>query len=89
MATDPSNFWQWMSAINPHERMPVVVTMYSVGAAVLVLIAAMVAMTVYKIHRNRLTDALKRELLERGMSAADIVEVVRATPTITGGRSGH
>lgn len=50
-------------------------------AASIVLTVAIVAFTVYKVHRNRLNDALKRELLERGTSPDEIVAIVRATPT--------
>jgi hypothetical protein len=39
-----------------------------------------VAATFYKMHKNRLETTLKRELLEQGMSAEEIVSVVRAKP---------
>jgi hypothetical protein len=86
MSAVPTNFWQWLSSVNQRDQMPIVVTLFCVTAAALVIVAVIVAFTVYKVHRNRLNDSLKRELLERGLSADDIVEVVRATPLRRGER---
>lgn len=77
----PSSFWQWLSSLPQHEQSFTFLTFALMVAVTLFLIAAIVSFTVYKIHRNRLNDSLKRELLERGMSSEDIVEIVRATPT--------
>ena len=40
-----------------------------------------------KHNKNRLDDALKRELLDRGMSADEIATVVRARPQRSRGTS--
>jgi len=70
-----------MSSLPDHEQSFTFLTFAFMVAVSIVVIAATVSFAVYKVHRNRLNDSLKRELLERGMSAEDIVAIVRATPT--------
>jgi hypothetical protein len=41
-----------------------------------VTIIVILAVTIYSMHKNRLDDSLKRELLDRGMSADDIATVM-------------
>jgi hypothetical protein len=76
MQSVPNSFWEWMSALGPGERIPVIV----LGMFALVIMVIFISGTVYKIHKNRLEDALKRELLERGMNADEIATVIRAKP---------
>jgi len=87
----PSNFWEWLSSTNmsSNQQSDLLMTTIVIFASILLLIVAMISFTIYKIHRNRLTDSLKRELLERGMSAEDIVEIVRATPARSCGRRDY
>jgi hypothetical protein len=54
-------------------------------AILIFLVVTVLSFTAYRVHRNKLNDGLKRELLERGMSAEEIVAVVRSTPE-RGGR---
>jgi hypothetical protein len=70
-----------MNALGPGERLPVIIVAITLGVMVVVFVVACVCGTVYKMHKNRLDDGLKRELLDRGMSADEIVAVVRARPT--------
>ena len=83
MHTLPSNFWQWLSStgMGSGRQADIVAFGMFAFASVVVLMALIVSVTVYKVHRNRLNDGLKRKLLERGMSAEEIVDVIRATPT--------
>jgi hypothetical protein len=75
------NFWQWLSQQRPSYQGELLILVAVLAAATLVLVVAIVSFTVYKVHRNRLDDAMKRELLERGTAPDDIVAIVRATPT--------
>ena len=45
---------------------------------VITLIAALIAGTMRKMRQAKLDDALKREMIERGMSAEEIAEVIQA-----------
>jgi hypothetical protein len=76
MNSVPSSFWEWLAALDSGERTGLTV----MSIAAFVFMVWMVLVTVYKIHKNRLDDALKRELLDRGMSAEEIATVVRAQP---------
>ena len=41
-----------------------------------VTIIVILAVTIYSMHKNRLDDSLKRELLDRGMSADEIATIM-------------
>lgn len=71
-----SDLWEWTASLGSEERVEIIM----LGALVLVLVALIVFGTICKMHKNRLDDALKRELLERGMSAEEIATVIRAKP---------
>jgi hypothetical protein len=71
------NIWQWIGSLNSDEREMIIFF----GSIALVMIAWIVSRAVQRIHRARLEDSLKRELVERGMSAEDIVGIVQASST--------
>ena len=68
-------FWQWVQSM-PHPEtiiMPIFVV---------VLTAIVVSgIVINSVHRRRTETDLKRELLERGMSADEIATVIRAKPS--------
>lgn len=76
----PSSFWEWQAALSAGERFDTMV----LGALSLTFVVAVVFLTIYKMHKNRLDDALKRELLDRGMTAEEIVSIIRARPACRG-----
>jgi hypothetical protein len=81
MNSVPSGMWEWLSTLEPHGRLALSVTTVVLSLVASVLVALIVAVTVRGIHQRRLEDALKRELLDRGLSAEEIDMIVRATPT--------
>jgi hypothetical protein len=80
MHSVPSNFWQWVSSLNSEDCTGLILA----GLGTLVLIILIVAVTIHNMHRNRLNDSLKRELLDRGMSADEIATIVKADHTKCG-----
>ena len=72
----PGDFWSWFSKFNAEDitGFIAVVLVFSVAAV------AVICFTVYSIHKSRAEHALKRELLDRGMSADEIATIIRATP---------
>jgi hypothetical protein len=76
MNSVPTSFWEWVAALGSGERTGLMV----ISIVAIVFMIWMVLVTLYMIHKNRLEDALKRELLDRGMSADDIATVIRARP---------
>ena len=74
MHATPTNFWEWMSRVAAGDVTAIVViTIFAV-----VGIVAILSVTVYRIHKNRLDDTLKRELLDRGLTADEIATIVNA-----------
>lgn len=76
MDSVPSVFWTWINKFNGDD-------LAGLTAGTLVVFAAVVGMiclTVYKIHKTRADHSLKRELLDRGLSADEIATIVRAAP---------
>ena len=80
MNSVPANLWELIASLD--EGLIFAVLFFAMAALVAILITIFTA--VYAMHKNRLEDSLKRELLDRGMSADEIVAVVRAKPTKSG-----
>ena len=74
MQTVPNDFWEWLGSLGGDVQSLMLFSSLLFGAIVISIIAG----TIYKMHKNRLDDALKRELLERGMSADEIATVMSA-----------
>ena len=68
------DFWSWFSKFNAEDitGFIAVVLVFSVAAV------AVICLTVYLVHKNRTEIALKRELLDRGLTADEIATVVSA-----------
>lgn len=69
------DFWSWFSKFNADDvtSFIAIVLVFSVTAL------GIVCLTVYLVHKNRAEIALKRELLDRGLSADEIATIIRAT----------
>jgi hypothetical protein len=80
MQSQPDSIVEWVTSLSPGDRLPLLFVGLILGVFALVFIVTIVAGTVYKMHKNRLETALKRELLEQRMSAEEIVTVIRAKP---------
>jgi hypothetical protein len=76
MNSVPGGFWEWTGALDSGQR----TGMIALTIVAFVVITTLSLITIYKMHKNRLEDSLKRELLDRGMSADEIATVVRARP---------
>jgi hypothetical protein len=75
----PTNLWEWLAPIDADERFALCVAAITVGLTALVVIIAVAAHTLSRIHRARLEHTFKRELLERGLTADEIAQIVEAT----------
>jgi hypothetical protein len=75
MRSISGDFWSWFSKFNAEDitGLVAVVLVFSVAAV------AVICWTVYLVHKNRAEVALKRELLDRGLSADEIAKIVSAT----------
>jgi len=78
MQSVPSDFWGWLSQFDSET-----LAGFAAGALVIcAVVVGMICLTVYKIHKSRSDYALKRELLDRGMSADEIATIIRAAPPV-------
>jgi hypothetical protein len=76
MQSIPDDFWTWLSSFNGDD----LAGMIAAACVCTVVAIGLVCLTVYQIHKSRAEHALKRELLDRGMSADEIATIIRATP---------
>ncbi len=74
MQATPTNFWEWLPKPAAGDMTAIMI----ISILAMVGIAAIVSATMYWIHKNRLDDALKRELLDRGMTAEEIATVINS-----------
>lgn len=74
MQSMPSDFWSWFNKFNADDLAGLVAGLAVVSA----FAVGMICLTVYMIHKNRTEDALKRDLLDRGLSADEIATIINA-----------
>lgn len=74
MNTTPTNFWEWLPRPAGGDTTAILI----MSLLAIVGIVAILSFTAYRIHKNRLDDALKRELLDRGMTAEEIATVINS-----------
>jgi hypothetical protein len=76
MRSVPGGFWQWISSMHSDDvcGMIAILSVFSVAAITVVCV------TIHAIHKSRSENALKRELLDRGMTADEIATVISAKP---------
>jgi Na+/H+ antiporter NhaC len=69
------SFWQWVQSM-PHPETIIMPIFFVTLTAIVVS-----GIVINSIHRRRAETELKRELLERGMGADEIVKVIQARPS--------
>lgn len=72
----PANVWDWIMSLDSDNLAGFAFLSFCGTFAVVLAIS----LVVYHMHKNRLLDGLKRELLDRGFSAEEIVMIVQAKP---------
>jgi signal transduction histidine kinase len=77
MDATPGNLWEFLMTFDASMRFPLIIVSIVFGTILLVIVAGIIAGTVNSMHKHRLDDALKRELVDRGMSAEEIERIVR------------
>jgi mannose/fructose/N-acetylgalactosamine-specific phosphotransferase system component IIC len=77
MQSVSGTLWEWLSALEADERLALSVVVMALSLSAAVLVVAIVAYTIRAVHKHRLDDALKRELLDRGLTAEEIALVVQ------------
>jgi hypothetical protein len=65
-----------VTRLNPSDAIPILAILLMAIVSAIAIISTLI----YRIHKNRQEVALKRELLDRGMSADEIATIVNARP---------
>jgi hypothetical protein len=78
MHSPPTNLWEFLMNFDAGERFPLVIVMITFGTIALVFTVAIIAFAIRSMYKHRLDDALKRELVDRGMSVEEIERIVAA-----------
>ena len=74
MRSISGDFWNWFSKFNAEDVTGLIAVVLVFGVAAV----AVVCLTFYLVQKNRAEIALKRELLDRGLTADEIATVVSA-----------
>ena len=74
MRSISGDFWNWFSKFNAEDVTGLIAVVLVFGVAAV----AVVCLTFYLVQKNRAEIALKRELLDRCLSADEIATVVSA-----------
>ncbi|HMO87163.1 MAG TPA: hypothetical protein PKC18_19820 [Lacipirellulaceae bacterium] len=67
-------------SFDPGQRFVLTIIALGCGTGVIISIAGMVSGLINSIHRRGVEQAMKRDMLERGMSAEEIAQVIEAAP---------
>jgi hypothetical protein len=64
--------------LNANERFPLLIIAIGCGTGVIIVLAAIISSAITSAHQRRLEIELKREMLDRGMSADEVAKVIEA-----------
>src|SRR4051794_18132854 len=67
-----------LSELNPNNRVAVIVVVVGCATGVVCTLVVSVTSTINSIHHRRVEADMKREMIERGMSADEITKVIEA-----------
>src|SRR4029079_2208805 len=67
-----------LSDLNPNNRFALIVVVVGCATGVICTLVVFISSTINSIHHRRLETDMKREMIERGMSADEITKVIEA-----------
>ena len=79
MNVEPNTIWDTVNQISGADLAMIVTMFFFFATLLIIMITVTVSKTVYRMQKNRLEAALKRELVDRGFSATEIVEIIAAS----------
>jgi hypothetical protein len=78
-------FTGMMSDLDAKQRFALLIVGIACGTGVICTVVVFVSSTLVSFHRRRLEAQMKREMIERGMSADEIVKIIEAAPPLEDG----
>ena len=67
-----------MSDLDPNKRFTLITVVFGCATGVICTIVVFVSGTINSIHRRRVEADMKREMIERGMSADEIAKIIES-----------
>lgn len=67
-----------LQGFDPNQRFVLVLVVFGCALTLVISLAGITAGVLNAVHRRRIEEGLKRDMLDRGMSAEEIVKVVEA-----------
>jgi hypothetical protein len=74
------NLADFFVGIDPNQRWLILVVAISCSVGLVISLAGIVMKSISSMQRHRAETDLKREMIERGMSAEEIATVIQASP---------
>jgi hypothetical protein len=84
MNAQPHSIWDALSQVSSPDMPVIILIVVAVATLLIIAITVTVSKTIYGMHKNRLENTLKRELVERGLSVDEIERIVAAKGSVTG-----
>lgn len=78
-------FTSMMSDLDAGKRFSLLIVGIACFTGVICTVVVFISGTLVSLHRRRLEVDMKREMIERGMSADEIVKVIEAAPPLEDG----
>jgi len=69
-----------LSDLDPKNRFALIVVVVGCATGVICTLIVSICSTINSIHHRRVQAEMKREMIERGMSADEIANVIEASP---------
>src|SRR3954452_18868201 len=69
-----------LSDLDPKNRFALIVVVVGCATGVICTLIVSISSTINSIHHRRVEADMKREMIERGMSADEITKVIEASP---------
>jgi hypothetical protein len=74
-----------LSDLDPNKRFALITVVVGCATGVVCTVVVFVSGTINSMHRRRLETDMKREMIERGMSADEIAKVIEAAAPLEDG----
>ena len=85
LAQSGSGFMQSFDGLEGDKKFAVIAVFVGCATGVLCTLIVWTSNTITSIHRRRLEVDMKRDMIERGMTADEIVKVIEAAPPLEDG----
>jgi hypothetical protein len=67
-----------LTGLNPNNRFALIVVVVGCATGIICTLITVISSTINSIHHRRVEADMKREMIERGMSADEITKVIEA-----------